>query len=68
MTIGPDGKLKVREFGNVRASTRGRFGVGRGTTRSEISGETEPLEDITTTDKEIKVVVEMPGISKTILR
>jgi HSP20 family protein len=68
MTIGPDGKPKIREFGNVRASTRRRFGGGRRTTRSEISGETEPLEDITTTDKEIKVVVEMPGISKTILR
>jgi HSP20 family protein len=64
MTIGPDGKPKIREFGNVKPSTRGMFGGGRGTTRPEISGETEPLVDITTTDKEIKVVVEMPGISK----
>jgi HSP20 family protein len=64
MTIGPDGKPKIREFGNVKPSTRGMSGGGRGTTRPEISGETEPLVDITTTDKEIKVVVEMPGISK----
>jgi HSP20 family protein len=63
MTIGPDGKPKVREFGNVKPSTRGIFGGFRGPILSEISGETEPL-DVTTTDKVIKVVVEMPGISK----
>ena len=53
MTIGPDGKPKVREFGNVK-STRGLSGF----TRSERSSETEPLMDVITTDKEIKVVVE----------
>jgi HSP20 family protein len=59
MTIGPDGKPRVREFGNVKPSRGfGRF------SRPEISGETEPLVDVTTTDKEVKVVVEMPGISK----
>lgn len=60
MTIGPDGKPRVREFGNVKPS---RFGFG-GFSRPEISGEMEPLADVTTTDKEVKVVVEMPGISK----
>jgi len=59
MTIGPDGKAKVREFGNIK-STRGLSGF----TRPEISSETEPLMDVITTDKEIKVVVEMPGITK----
>ena len=63
MTIGPDGKPKVREFGNVKSS-RG-FG---GMTRPEISGEIEPLVDVTTTDKEVKVVVEMPGITKENIR
>jgi HSP20 family protein len=29
-----------------------------------ISAEREPLADVTTTDKEIKVVLEMPGVSK----
>ncbi|MGC2309734.1 MAG: Hsp20/alpha crystallin family protein, partial [Nitrososphaeraceae archaeon] len=29
-----------------------------------ISSEREPLVDISTTDKEIKVVVEMPGVNK----
>jgi HSP20 family protein len=63
MTIGPDGKPKVREFGNVKSSRR--FGsIGR----PEISGEIEPLVDVTTTDKEVKVVVEMPGISKDNIR
>jgi HSP20 family protein len=61
MTIGPDGKPKVREFGNVKPSLRG---FGSGMTRPEISGETEPLVDVSTTDKEVKVVVEMPGIDK----
>jgi len=60
MTIGPDGRPKVREFGNVKPSSRG---FGR-ITRPEISGQTEPLVDISTTDKEVKVVVEMPGVSK----
>lgn len=59
MTVGPDGKPKVREFGNVKPSSG-----GFGTTQPEISGETEPLVDVTTIDKEIKVVVEMPGVNK----
>jgi HSP20 family protein len=57
MTVGPDGKPKIREFGNVKPS---RLGF----TRPEISSETEPLVDVTTTDKEVKVVVEMPGVGK----
>src|SRR5215813_11173148 len=60
MTVGPDGKPKVREFGSVKPS---RFGLG-GFGRPEISGETEPLGDVTTTVIEVKAVVEMPGTSK----
>ena len=63
MTIGPDGIPRVREFGNVKPSRGFGFGGG-GISRPEISGEIEPLMDVTTTDKEVKVVVEMPGISK----
>lgn len=62
MTIGPDGKPRVREFGNVRSPLAG-FGLGA-TTRPLISSEREPLVDVTTTDKEIKVVLEMPGVNK----
>jgi HSP20 family protein len=63
MTVGPDGKPRVREFGNIKPS-RG-FG---GMARPEISGELEPLVDITTTDNEVKVVIEMPGINKNNIR
>lgn len=59
--IGPDGKPKVREFGNVKPS-RGFFGGGMA--RPEISGEMEPLVDVNTTDKEVKLVAEIPGIDK----
>jgi HSP20 family protein len=62
MTIGPDGKPKVREFGNVKSPLSGR-GTGF-FTRPLISSEREPLADVTTTSNEVKVVVEMPGLSK----
>ncbi|MFZ0567854.1 MAG: archaeal heat shock protein Hsp20 [Nitrososphaeraceae archaeon] len=62
MTIGPDGKPRVREFGNVRSPLAG-FGLGA-TTRPLISSEREPLADITAKDKEIKVILEMPGVNK----
>jgi HSP20 family protein len=67
LTIGPDGRPKVREFGNVKSPFReGRSGLGKGMfgTRPLISSEREPLVDISTTDKEIKVVVKMPGVNK----
>ena len=68
MTIGPDGKPQVREFGNV--GSIGEIGsnakkIGQNTGKSsQISAEREPLVDINTTDTEVKVVVEMPGIRK----
>ena len=64
ITIGPDGKPKVREFGNVR-SLGGPGGVSvPGETRAQLRAEREPLADVVTSDKEVKVVVEMPGIDK----
>ena len=64
MTIGPDGKPKVREFGNVRSPSSLLHGGGGSFTRPLISSEREPLADITTSNKEVKVVLEMPGVSK----
>jgi HSP20 family protein len=67
MTVGPDGRSKVREFGNARSifGLRGISGASATTSgRPLTAGEIEPLSDITTTDKEVKVVVEMPGIDK----
>lgn len=60
MTVGPDGRPKVREFGNVRSpfSGKGLF------TRPFVSSEREPLTEVTTLDKNVKVVVEMPGVIK----
>ena len=67
MTIGPDGKPHVREFGNVKslviAGSAKNIGQYIGA-KPQISAEREPLSDITTTDKEVKVVLEMPGIKK----
>jgi HSP20 family protein len=63
MTIGPDGKPKVREIGNVKSPLRGGDG-GDSFTRPMISSEREPLADVTSTDKEVKVIVEMPGVNK----
>src|SRR5205823_4953985 len=62
MTIGPDGKPKVREFGNVKSPSSRRGGGFF--TRPLISSERQPLADVTTTDKEVKVIVEMPGVNK----
>jgi HSP20 family protein len=68
MTIGPDGKPKVREFGNVKSPLHGGSSGGGSFTRPMISSEREPLADVTTTEKEVKVVVEMPGVSKEHIR
>src|SRR5215216_1113223 len=54
----------LREFGNVR-SPGGPGGVSApGSTRAQLRAEREPLADVVTSDKEVKVVVEMPGIDK----
>ncbi len=65
MTIGPDGKPKVREFGNVKPKGQGTISasVGKGA-RSQISSEREPLVDVNSNDKEVKVVLELPGVKK----
>ncbi len=62
MTIGPDGKPKVREFGNIRSP----FRLGATGTMAEplVRSEREPLADVITSDNEVKVVVEIPGVNK----
>ena len=69
MTIGPDGKPRVREFGNVRSPSSSLRGGGSSFfTRPLISSEREPLADVTTSNTEVKVIVEMPGVSKDKIR
>src|SRR6185503_4210987 len=60
MTIGPDGKPKIRQFGNVKSPIGGMGSFEQ----PSISAEREPLIDISFTDNEVKIVAEMPGISK----
>jgi HSP20 family protein len=69
MTIGPDGKPHVTEFGNVKSlgnfdSNRKNIPAKQLGKTSTLSAEREPLVDVNTTEKEVKVVVEMPGVRK----
>lgn len=63
-TVGADGKPQFREFGNIRPSQRSLRGERSGVGAPMLTAEREPLADVTTTDKEVKVTVEMPGITK----
>ena len=56
-TIGADGKPIVREFGNVKPKMRAG-------SRPNILTERQPLSEVSSTDKEVKVSVELPGVSK----
>jgi HSP20 family protein len=56
VTIGPDGKPVVREFGNLRS--------GRGRSWTAIQDKREPLVDVVSSDKEVRVIAEMPGVKK----
>jgi HSP20 family protein len=56
-TIGADGKPIIREFGNVKPRMRAG-------SRPNILTERQPLSEVSTTDKEVKVAVELPGVSK----
>jgi len=57
VTIGPDGKPIVREFGNVRPSARRRPGV-------ELVEKREPLVDVIDEDDTVKIIAEVPGVEK----
>ena len=56
VTIGPDGKPVVREFGNVRS--------GEGKPWKAIQDKREPLVDVVSSGKEVRVIAEMPGVKK----
>src|ERR671930_911528 len=57
ITVGPDGKPRVREFGNIRPSARGLI---------EQSGVRAPLVDTNLDEKEntLTITAEMPGGTK----
>ena len=56
VTIGPDGKPIVREFGNISK--------GVGTPWKQIQDKREPLVDVVSSDKEVRVIAELPGVKK----
>ncbi len=55
ITVGPDGKPHVREFGNVRPAARGLV---------EKSGTREPLVDTAVNEDTFVITAEMPGVTK----
>jgi HSP20 family protein len=57
LTVGPDGKPKIREFGNVRPAARGLV---------EQTGVRQPIVDTAFDEKEntLTITAEMPGIDK----
>jgi HSP20 family protein len=59
MSIGPDGKPRIQEFGNMKPSLTG----GPETTR-----EREPLVDVIEDEETIQVVAEVPGVEKEDIR
>ncbi len=56
ITIGPDGKPIVREFGNIRPGRRPEI--------VEVSEAREPLVDVYEEDEVVKVIAEVPGVEK----
>jgi len=57
MTIGPDGKPVIREFGNVKRSRSKEW-------REAISDTREPLVDVVEGTKDVRVLAELPGARK----
>lgn len=60
ITIGPDGKPVVREFGNASPS----LGRGRFAPKLEVKNHREPLIDTIDEGDKIRIVAELPGAEK----
>ena len=56
VTIGPEGKPVIRQFGNMKNSEI-KSGIGVNEVR-------EPLVDVFETEKELAVIAEIPGVEK----
>ena len=55
VTVGPDGKPKVTEFGNLQPET---------STQKQVEEKREALADVIPADNEVRVIVELPGAEK----
>jgi HSP20 family protein len=58
VTMGPEGKPRVREFGNIKP------GTCMGRPRVHIQEKHEPLVDVMESDGTVKVIAELPGVEK----
>jgi HSP20 family protein len=57
VTLGPDGKPVVHEFGNVKRGPTKQW-------KEAVTGTREPLVDVVEGEKEVRVVAELPGASR----
>jgi HSP20 family protein len=55
MRVGPDGKPNIEEFGNIQGIISGE---------ASFPSEREPLTDVIEGEKEISVILELPGVEK----
>ena len=63
MSVGPDGKPIVQEFGNVKPSKRpGMFGFEQ--PALEPTDSREPLVDVINEAEQVRVLAELPGVEK----
>ncbi len=63
MSLGPDGKPVIQEFGNVKPSKRpGAFGFEQ--PALEPMDSREPLVDVINEPQQVRVVAELPGVEK----
>ncbi len=63
MSMGPDGKPNIQEFGNVKPSRKpGMFGFEQ--PALEPTDTREPLVDVMNETDQVRVVAELPGVEK----
>ncbi len=55
MTIGPDGRPVIREFGNVKRGNEPLKGI---------TDKREPLVDVVEGEKQVRIIAEIPGVRK----
>jgi HSP20 family protein len=65
MTIGPEGRPNIREFGNIRSTYNTNNTVWKkGRASTQLTAEREPLADIGIAENQLKITLEMPGVKK----
>jgi len=60
VTVGPDGKPVIQDFGNIKPTKR----LQPGKALFDLKKEREPLVDVLNGEKEITVIAELPGVDK----